>query len=510
MPAPDPCFPSEMRLSPEATAHISAAARLAMWSSPDYFRLYPYFNAAVHGFERKPAPSGNEIRRGRVAPAVHRLAPYYFSASRPRKPRWRADVLMIGEARRPFLIPMMQRLLTGVINAGLSVIYLARLDTPEHEAITELSEKLRCTRQLLLLDPWLMGNIPDRVICRMEAYYRAQQTYHDIEALLPNHLYIWPQAFQNMFEDARSILTWDLLRRQISYDLLVVRNHFWPALSAAAAIDSIGNGKLVVTLQHGAISDLHTQFPIAAHRMVCYGESSRQVFGTYDRRFAEAAGRTPICKDFLLGGSLFDTIKQYPNASRHKTVLVLDQCAIKSEEYYGVQREFDRLFETVRQILLGSSAAKRVIIRLHPTNRTGRMWMRLKDEFPDRVELSLPEYLLDFDLQRSSVVLGIFSTGLPSTAACGIPTLLLWEPDWFYTPDLAGFAPQAYIAPEEAVAYIDRLLTNDPAYAEARDFALQAGSAYYHRRRECDFGPELVGQMTAPLPDGSAPKTRSG
>ena len=499
-------FPKEIRLLPGSAAHISAEARLAMWRSADYLRLYPYFNDTVHGFAREPAPPGNEIRRGRIAPAVHRLAAPYLALAHPQKKLWKADVLMIGEARRPFLIPMLLRVLTGIINKGLSVIYLVQSDTPECEAIAELAEQLNCERQLECLDPWRIERILDRNISHLEGYYRASQTYHYIESLLPAHLHIWPHTFRTMLAGAQSMLAWELLQRQISYDTLVVRNHFYPSLSAAAAIDSIVNGKLVVTLQHGAVADLHGHFPIGAHRIVCFGESSRQVLSTYDQRFADAAGRPTICKEFLLGGSLFDTIKLYPNGSSHKTLLVLDQCAIKTEEHYGVQREFDSLYETVRRILLHSSAVKRVIIRLHPSNQKGRMWMQLKDEFPSRVELSLPEYSLDFDLGRSSVVLGLFSTGLPTTAACGIPTVLLWEADWFYTPDLAGFAPDAYIAPDDAVGYIDRLLSNEGAYSEARDFALQAGSAYYHRRRECDFGPELIEQMIAPRPGGPAPK----
>jgi hypothetical protein len=414
---------------------------------------------------------------------------------------WKADVLVIGEARRASLIPMMRRIVTGIINRGLSVIYLVVSDTAEHMAINVFSEQHQFSGQLECLDPWRVSGAVDGFIRNMESYYRAWQTFRDIEAALPEKLYIWPQAFPLMLEGAKSILAWELISRQIRYDALVVRNHFYPALSAAAAIDSVAKGKLVVTLQHGAVADLHSHFPIGAHRIVCFGESSRQVLNTYDQRFAEAAGRPTICKDFLLGGSLFDAIKLYPNGSAHKTLLVLDQCAIKTEEHYGVQREFDCFFNTVRQILLHSSSVKRVIIRLHPTNRKARTWEKLKEEFPDRVELSLPQYSLDFDLSRSSIVLGIFSTGLPTTAACGLPTLLLWEKDWFYTPDLAAFAPHAYIAPDQAVGYIDRLLSDDSAYAEAREFALQAGGEFYHRRRQCDFGPELIDEMIAPLPN---------
>jgi hypothetical protein len=154
----------------------------------------------------------------------------------------------------------------------------------------------------------------------------------------------------------------------------------------------------------------------------------------------------------------------------------------------------------VDKILRQVPAVKKVIVRPHPDNRKPEVWLKLAASNPARVELSHPAYSLQFDLSRSSLVLGLFSGALATAAACGIPALFLWQPSWFYTPDLACFAPKLFVSPESVTERIETLLTHESEYMAARNDSLEAAKLYYHERKFCTFEPEFVGQLFSPIP----------
>jgi hypothetical protein len=126
-------------------------------------------------------------------------------------------------------------------------------------------------------------------------------------------------------------------------------------------------------------------------------------------------------------------------------------------------------------------------------------------QHPERCELSHPSWSLDDDLQRSSVVAGIFSGVLTVASACGLPSIFLQTEDGFVTADLACFSKGQTFRPDAAFSEICKILTDRKAYAEARSYALRNAREYYAGGTNLELNGALFERLLRPEPAGDQP-----
>lgn len=488
-------LPNDFIIPPAATMNTVALARRAICSQEDYLLFYTFTSGLIRSFQTERPKDHVKV----APPKILKETILYRGQQMLRsKPRYSADVLIIGETFRPAQIDCMVRLLRGVLREGLSVLYLVKLGSDEHKTVQGFVKKHGWEHRVRFLHPWQTSYLKDKLQRRI-ARSMAVPHFNRLLDILPKGVYTSPGTCERMALRIRDHLFWKEIEPQLDFQVAIVHNHFG-GMAVDVAISAIERSKTVVTFQHGVISMPDVVSPVIAHRMLCFGSPSCNVHQRYDSRFAEFTGHPPLCREFIPAGSFDDKLPVSVNNFSKKTLLVFDQSCDWTESCYGVQHEFDTLVQAVRNVLLQSVAVKQVVVRLHPNNKKCRNWLSLKEEFPERVDISHPAFSLEFDVARSSLAIGLFSGAQCTSAACGIPIFFVWEPNWFFTPDLACFGEETFVPPSNIVHRIDELLTHESRYLEARERNLQAGREYYHQGQLCEFDQELVRRMLAPLP----------
>ncbi len=158
---------------------------------------------------------------------------------------------------------------------------------------------------------------------------------------------------------------------------------------------------------------------------------------------------------------------------QHRTILVIDQYSASAERYYGLKEAFAALPRAVMAVA-DAVPDVRVVVRLHPSQKHLGYWQ----VFRHRVELSqgVP---LHQDLARTTVVVGLFSGALTVAAASGVPTFFVWEPGWFYTPDLRCFQKQ-FFSEKESREITKSCLQSEVYHRDLCIQMLEEAQHYYH------------------------------
>lgn len=490
----DPRTPPEDFVFPDdAVALVAAKALASLNASPYWASLCPYFATLETRFQRVQDTAERSFTRQPRLPLTSwlRLFSYHRSVTTP---KISSDVLVVGECQRAADIAMMVRLLAGLIRMGLRVVYLSRFGTPEHRAITLLSSRLARPGHISILDPFCYEGRFSRTIAKLRAAGLARTDYERISATLRSNFALRPGSFLLMRQVASAKLAWEALAPSVSYGMVFARNHFH-TLSAAVAVYSLERRIPVVTFQHGVVSTGAPFIPVVATQQVCFGPRSSLLLSRLDEEAHHASSRPRLCKHFLNGGALFDTILTPRNNRAERTVLFIDQQTNWAGEFYGINLEFACLIAIAKNLITGYPSISRVIVRLHPDNRQPDSWHRLQDDCPRKFSISPAGTPLAYDLARTSVVVGLFSGALVTAAASGIPVLFVWQPGWFFTPDLSDFFPSMFIAPDEVPGRIAQILSAEDHYAEASASAIDAARGYYSPLETQQFRADFLASL---------------
>ncbi len=489
-------IPSDLYFPPGATAPIGGLAQTAIWSSSAYRDLFPYVVRLLHRFQLEPC--SRDIKSWSGASTAYLAAKFYHSLKERQLQHWQSDVLIVGECRSQYLseIRIMTRLVAGILRRGLSVLYLVRFNSQEYQELVTFVHKHNWQEQIQFLDPWETAGPLDKIFRLADSNYRAYRDWCTLQDILPSDIYLPPDSYNTMLSVALTKGAWELLESHLSFSIAIVLNHFQP-LSSLVASACIARKLEVVTFQHGVISHPVGYFPVTATRAVCFGSCSRNLLMALDKKLAQAAKKPQFCKDFILAGSLFDELRLHPSQQEYSSLLVVDQGNLREESFYGMKPAKVALSRVIREVIERAKVLKRVIIRPHPRAQAKDLsnWLTLAEEYPDKIVFSHPALRFEFELSRTSIAIGLFSGGLITAAACGIPTIFLWEPGWFYTPDLACFTDHLFVSPSDAIGRIETLLTNVNDYSEAREAALNSSQYYYFNRQLCTFNDDLVEQL---------------
>lgn len=511
MPAPAPADPADVPpragtgdfagppggefLFPEgATAPAALRLSRACFAAAEWMELLPYC-PAVETRVRTAAPAAQDAfappRPGGSAPA----SPQRWSAAR--YPRWRGEVVMIGECVRPAEADFMARLVEAVARSGRSVLYLC----------VGLRESLWMRRRLATRlggAPVRLAHVPQpraphEFWLHAAARSRLGADWQVLQPLLAGAgLHLWRDALPGLRACAAGKTAASILLDRLECEAIVVRTRYLP-LSAAVLAGSLRRGTLTVCFQHSVVTSPASFVPIPARRYVTFGATSQALLSHLDATVCAEAARAPVCRDIVAAGPLVDAIAPVAAPFRHRTVLIVDQTSDWAPRHFGGEPSHWQALQTVAAALARQApTVKRVIVRPHPFGNGLASWRALAAEHPGRLEVrrSRP---LERDLAEASVVVGAFSSVLPAAAA-EVPALFVRPPGGYSTPDLEPFAPQLFVEPQEVAARVERLLADEAAYRAERALARDAAARYFAAPTEGGVDAALVERLLAPLP----------
>jgi len=389
----------------------------------------------------------------------------------------------------------MTRLLTGLVRSSRSVLYLSTSPS-ESRSLRERASALDWLPQVTIHH---LPNIsrPAQFWLRPYAY---GQLVKDWCALTPvmqaAEAWIWRDALRPLQQVGLAKTIWQALRPWINCRVFITRTDYHP-LSAVILADQEATDRLTVCFQHSIVTCPASFIPLSAKRFVAFGATSRTLLSALDAQFAATTRQSRVCQDIMVAGSLVDTILPRTPRTAAGPILIIDSGDGFAPRFFGVGEQYAALAAAVCTLAQQASGNHRVVVRTHPRGGAGR-WRSLVKTLPGNVEISTGRPLAD-DLAAASLVVGLFSTVLPVAAASGVPIVLLWKPGWFFTPDLAPFVPNHFVTPEALPGRIRELLTDGMRYDQAQQSALAAAAQYFAGLRRCEFEPELIETLLAPV-----------
>ncbi len=468
-------FPSTIVYGKDAVAWRTEHARTRIWSSPAREMLVQYLDAVRVCYQTK----GNwkQVPYRYYLQVQSNFQQRWWNQSRPDMQKVHADWLVYGGCERQTEMRMMHRLVSAMLERGARLAYLVRFGSTEHECLRPLEEQH--PQQLRLVDLY-HGLGADRRRLSAAAVQQAWNHFCVVNDLIGKELRISEQTFSFFLGAMVRRMLWERLKPFLVYERLLVRNHFG-SLDSVIALDTLLEGKPVVTLQHGVISSSGF-FPVLATTVLTFGQSSADFLKREDERFARWCNTSVYARNYIPVGSLFDEIHSVPEGFQYRAVLLIDQYNPAASAFYGLEEAFRRLPEVVLEVARRVAGA-RIILRLHPSQQQVPEWV--KDASANIViSQGVP---LHEDLARSTLAVGLFSGALTIAAASGVPTFFLWEPEWFYTPDLSCFANGNFVSAEEFVERAVACLTSRDAYQQERRLAMHNAEGYYAGGRQVDF-----------------------
>lgn len=484
------CFPAGA-MGPRA----SELAR-AIGGDPSWPALLPYIAGLDAYVDTRASAAALHLtppRRMTDLPLRRWLATFRY-------PRWSGDVVLVGECGREAEIELMARLIDALVRSGRRVLYLS-VYRREHAALQrrqrEAGWAARCTLARLAT-----GGIHRQFALHVNAPQQLWRDWTRLQPLLAATDTCWQRGAQAALRQiALAKLMWRRLMPRLQFQSALTRTNYLP-LSAAVLAACRTTAQLSISLQHSIITCPASFTPLVPKRYLCFGEPSRAVLAGLEAQAARPAG-VPPC-ELLAAGAFTDPLPDDLAERERATVVIADQTSAWATRYFGGDRAAREALRDVIPILLASPAVRRVIVRLHPSGDSQAVWEPVAARWPQRVEVRSGDRPLAADLAGASAVVGLFSTVLPTAAAAGLPTFLLWQPGWFSTPDLAPFVATQFVDPAALVPRLERLLGDANAFAAEQASARAAAAAYFRGGGMCDFAPPFVEAMLAPLVPSAA------
>lgn len=399
------------------------------------------------------------------------------------RPRFKADILFcpMPDSSRKTEKQFLLRTLLGLTQTDGTILCLLPAGAHFRSELDAQLAAVGRTGQVTFVDPVAPTNRFDARLRWMVSKLRARKAFEKtVEILEPWGLAPNAAVKDNFQYIANFVEAWERMAPYVEFDAVVARCH-WHALCSPVCRTALERGKPVITFQQGVIT--HTlDVPVTASTYVAFGQSSASFLEQMNHRFFQAAEVLERPVHYVNGGSLYDTVTALPDQFENQSLLLVDVPQPKGQDdFYGLGGQCQALLDLAERLLTSDAPLRRLVIRPHPywSSLDLKACQNLVREHSSRCEISHPSWSLDYDLRRSSVVLGIFSGVLTVSSACGLPSIFLQTQDGYRTGDLACFSPGQILLPAAALCEIRELLSNRKAYAEARKIALRNAREYY-------------------------------
>ncbi len=379
------------------------------------------------------------------------------------------------------------RTLLGLAQTDATILCLLEGSAPfRKELDTRLAAAGR-TKQVEFVDPIAPPSPLEARLRTRSARMRGRSTLQEISEVLDRRDLNLRTEIQSGFEHtAYYVDAWERLAPMMDFEIAVTRCH-WNTICSSVCRTAQVRGKQAVTFQQGVIG--HTlDAPVTATKYVAFGQSSASFLAKVNSRFFQAAKMPEPSVEYIQGGCLFDKVCVPPDQFGLQTLLMVDVQA-NPGDFYGVASQCQALLDLAERLLAEDSPLRRLIIRPHPhwSDLNLESLQALARKYSARCELSHPGWPLEDDLRRSSAAVGIFSGILTVASAWGLPAYFLMTDQGYMTQDLACFADDQILSPEDAFGQISRVITDRETYAEARAVALQNARKYYANGANLDL-----------------------
>ena len=409
----------------------------------------------------------------------------------------KADVLLCWD---PYFVRQSEnrfflKTLLGLAQTGAKIVcFLPKGASCRGEAHAQLRAAGR-SAQVTFVDPAVPLNSIDARLRSKLARVRGRLAWEKtVQILEPYGLSPSSDVKANFEHTAYFVESWERLAPWIEFEAVVARIH-WHALCSPVCRTALQRGKPVITFQQGVIGH-SLDVPVTASKYVAFGQPSASFLARLNHEFFRAAEKPEPPVEYVLGGSLVDTVVPVADQFEHQTVLLVD-VPVTPGDFYGMEGQSQALLKMAARLMEADLPLRRLIIRPHPywSNLDLEECKRLVREHPEKCELSHPAWNLAEDLGRSSIAIGISSGVLTVASACGIPAIFLQTQQGFATADLACFSPHQTLQPEAAFSEISKMLRDRHAYENARARALQNGREYYDHGKNMDFGAAFFDRL---------------
>lgn len=483
---------AEFFFPPGATAPLAERVNRAIIGSDARQALRPYC-FVLDTFVRAAPQPGRDL--GEPSGAYARLAARRQSRRREGGPSsWRGDVVIVGECAGRAELEFTARLIDGVARTGRSILYLS-ISGEETRFLHDRRKNSGPRARVAILELPALSHAREFWL-RPEAYAQYAEDRRLLDPVLRvAGAWLRCDALPALCRAALAKTVWRAIRENIDARALIACTNYRP-LSAVLLAEAEETDRLSVCFQHSVVTCPGSFVPIPAKRFGAFGAASRALLDRLDAEFAGAAGRARLCREIVPLGSLVDPIAPIENASTGD-LLVIDSGEGFAPRFLGTEEEYSALESTVRVLAEGIPRGRSVVVRAHPRGGAGR-WRSLERRSGGRIKISTGRALAE-DLGSAALAVGLFSTVLPAAAASGLPVFFLWQPGWFWTPDLAPFAPDHRADPDSLPARVFELLGSESLYARARLSARAAAEHYFAGLRRCEFDPPIVESLLAPL-----------
>ena len=322
----------------------------------------------------------------------------------------------------------------------------------------------------------LQANLGDYRLAAMtvEARRRAFLAQAQIENYLEDN---WTLGDKTLTPGTRVALhqeLWQRLRRNVTCDLIVVRDPLMPIGAIATWVES-REGSRVISFQHGVVPCLHKYIPILGTAHLTFGPHSANLLSAMNLTYAGHIRQRHAVTHPI--GNYVHKTPESTRGSLEQRLLVLDQSSEWADGYYGLEQgnlDIAQLAAHWLQMMPNNQ----VTVRPHPSASGLENWLTLKGQFGTRVSISHPRVPLLEDVDTATVAMSLFSGAALAAAANRVPTLLLGRQGRPWTMDLQSFS-ELTLSVEEAADQLVRLQRDPTVRDELAADSFAAATGYF-------------------------------
>jgi hypothetical protein len=387
------------------------------------------------------------------------------------------------------------RTLLGLAQTDAKILCLMEAGAPFRKELDTQLAAVGRANQVEFVDPTASLNMIDARLRVRTARMRAWSTLQEVAGILGLDTLNLARQTQSGFEHtAYYVDAWEALAPSVDFETVITRCH-WNTVCSSVCRTAQERGKQAITFQQGVIG--HTlDVPVTANKYVAFGQSSASFLARVNSRFFHATGMPQPPVKYVQSGCIIDKVNVLRDQFDLKTLLMVD-VQVNPGDFYGIANQCQALLRLAEKLLAADLPLRRLIIRPHPywSDLDIESVQSLVREHSARCELSHPAWSLEDDLLRSSAAVGIFSGVLTVASASGLPTFFLKTEEGFMTEDLACFSEGQTLLPEDAFREISKILTDQRAYADAREIALHNAREYYANGTNMDFNASFFERL---------------
>lgn len=470
-------FPATFNFPPGAASNVNQEAQRIIWRTGN-LEIRPLVSILDTAFriDRPPKlPDPTEINFNNSK--IHTDRRVFKNAQ--------YEVMIIGTCSSTAHCAFLREILGWLQKKPCSIIYLGTSSTDIHLARDTIrASGLEGHVDIVKLDQFRENS--DYIEVRAQAisiWQYINTLVSDIDAYLP------VEEVAYIAEALTARLLWRRALGWVTVSKTVFMRTWWQPICAEVAWWCYPGNLNTISFQHSIVTCPASFSPLPLSKIICFGDQSAKLIKSFNESFFRKLGLPESTLDCIPAGIIQHSVIEVDQGSRN--ILVLDEVGSDwAREVFGCRDSESGLLQVVENLAKLNITNSKLIIRIHPANRRTSVWENLRQEYAGTIEISAPGTLLEEDIRRSCICLGLYSTVLPIAALSKLAIVVLYEEGWYYTPDLKFLHPQFYTR-AGAIEIIERCLRETAFLDHMRLISSRAGCKYMQPARS-DFLQNLA------------------